>query len=308
MKERILNNSYTIRAIAILSIILCHAGGIISNYCFPDIAVSIFFFFTGYFTLYRYYHEKNYLNQSYLLKKVVNIYIPFIISNIIYIIVMLVINKKNNYNLFNAFLGITGINVLNGYSWYIIHILIFYILFYIFFKKKNPVKAIYYYILMFLLYISIVIGLFSIKNYWGGYSLFEHFLLLIGGLFAIRKNDIKISKKKTFKIIISMIYIILLITYSNIKKIVFTMFIQTTSPFFLVVIFNKNKWLDLIGKNSLYLYVFHIPILFLIKSIKCITSNYFYFILTYLLTVIIFSLSFSKLYESINKVIRKNMR
>lgn len=83
MDKIIKDKAYTIRGIAILAIILCHAPISISKYCYADLAVSIFFFFTGYFIMNKYLSNKTYFDKSYLIKKIYNIYtICYIKSNI----------------------------------------------------------------------------------------------------------------------------------------------------------------------------------------------------------------------------------
>lgn len=74
MDKIIKEEAYTIRGIAILVIILCHAPVIISQYCYGDLAVSVFFFFTGYFVMNNYLTKDNYLDKKYLLRKIYNIY------------------------------------------------------------------------------------------------------------------------------------------------------------------------------------------------------------------------------------------
>ena len=74
MDKIIKEKAYTIRGIAILVIVLCHVPITIAKYCPGDLAVSIFFFFTGYFIMNNYLNKKIYLDKSYLIRKIYNIY------------------------------------------------------------------------------------------------------------------------------------------------------------------------------------------------------------------------------------------
>ena len=79
MEKTIKENAYTIRGIAILIILLCHTQITISKYFPADLAVSIFFFLSGYFIMNNYLTKENYLNKDFLIRKIHNIYIPFLI-------------------------------------------------------------------------------------------------------------------------------------------------------------------------------------------------------------------------------------
>lgn len=267
MDIEIKEKTYTIRGLAILAIILCHAPITISKYCHADLAVSVFFFFTGYFIMNKYLTKDNYFDKNYLIRKIHNIYVPFVISNIIYILFYSIVYNISCFdNFLDLFFKMLGIIPVNGYLWFVPHILIYYITCYFFYHKiKN--QDIRYYIIVYLFYLLIVIGLFSILKIWGGYVLLEHLLLAVGAIYSII-NHSKSNKKlcnTNYRFVFCIIFILLFIYNIYNNYLILGFILQIIIPFFLLIIVKYNKILDFLGKNSLLLYLYHIPIILILN-------------------------------------------
>ena len=189
------------------------------------------------------------------------------ISNIIYILTYRIIHNQDCFNsIFDIVLKILGIIPVNGNLWFVPHIFIYYIVFYLFYYKKDS-SDIRYYIIVYLTYLLIVIGLFSLLNIWGGYVPFEHLLLLVGGICSIivfRKSFKELFSRNN-KYIFCLIFILIFIYNLYFSNLITTSIIQIITPFFLLIIIKYNKLLDFLGKNSLLLYLYHIPIIYILN-------------------------------------------
>ena len=302
MDKVIKEKAYTIRGLAILAIILCHTPTIIANHCHADLAVSIFFFLTGYFVMNNYLNKKKYLDKNFIIRKIYNIYIPFVISNIIYILTYIIVYKHYCFNnILDLILKIIGIIPVNGFLWYVAHVLMYYIIFYFFYHKTKN-KSISFYLLTYMTYLLIVFGLCACFRIWGGCVLFEHLLLAIGGLCAIiinKKENIKLYSNKN-KIILCILFIIIFIysLYQNNLLIIITL--QVMIPFFSLIVFKYNKVLDFIGKNSLLLYIYHIQIIMVMNQYKIINNE-----LLYILVFLIANISIIVVWEIIKRISNK---
>ena len=305
MDKLIKSKTYTIRGIAILAIILCHAPITISKYCQADLAVSVFFFFTGYFIMNNYLIKDSYFNRSYLIRKFYKIYIAFVISNIVYILSYIVLYDKNCFNnILDLFLKILGIIPVNGYLWFIPHIFIFYIVCYLFYHKKKNTD-IRYFILVYLFYLLIVIGVFSILKIWGGYLPVEHLLLAVGGVYALinYKKPNKELWNKEYRFAFCIAFILLFIYKFYNDCLIITYILQIITPFFLLIVIKYNKILDLIGKNSLLLYLYHIPIISILNYF-IINKNELVYMVIYLIFIFLMIIVWKIIENIFNKKIK----
>ncbi len=139
----------TMQVFAALMIILHHTVQIITNCTridkglitrwnsFGILFTSIFFFFSG-FGLFKGCKEKeNYLN-GFLFHRLSKVLIPFMITNIIYLIT---IGPTRITKLRHVFTSIFGFTLMNTNAWFIINIVILYIAFYIFFRHSRSENA-----------------------------------------------------------------------------------------------------------------------------------------------------------------------
>ena len=139
-KENILSksDSQSLKAISAIFIVLHHlsqrVGINLITLPFIEIgkySVALFLFLSGYGVMSSYINNKNYLD-SFLRKRILTIYIPFIISNIIFIAIYSISGKK--FRVLEIIKYTLGINLIDGVMWFIFSIIIFYIIFYIAFK------------------------------------------------------------------------------------------------------------------------------------------------------------------------------
>ncbi|RKM62174.1 acyltransferase [Butyrivibrio sp. CB08] len=142
----------TMRTFACFSIILHHLTQRITNYgsigkgpitLYNHIGflfTAIFFFSSGYGLLYSYLNKKNYLD-GFLRKRLSAVLVPFILVNIVTILVNRIAYKKGVHDNFLLTLKqVLGIELLDGNGWFIVEIIVFYVLFtalFSIFKNKD---------------------------------------------------------------------------------------------------------------------------------------------------------------------------
>ena len=84
-----------------------------------------------------------------------------------------------------------------------------------------------------------------------------------------------------------MIYILIFIFSLYFSNLITTFILQIMTPFFLLIIIKYNKVLDFLGKNSLLLYLYHIPIIYILDYYIGNTNEIIYIIIYLLLNVLI---------------------
>lgn len=124
------------RGIACVMVVICHASSIngaqgilmipFNMGLLPD---GIFFFCSGYGLMYSYINKKNYL-KGFLVKRVMPIYIPLVLSNILYIIAGIFMEDEKLDAVIIA-KRILGIDLVCASEWFVRVLILFYILFYI---------------------------------------------------------------------------------------------------------------------------------------------------------------------------------
>lgn len=241
------------------------------------VAVSIFFFLSGYGLIYGLNNKNKYLD-GFMKKRLTKILIPYISINFLYIVFYIFIEKKN-LNIFQIIMSFIDLS-LNKIAWYIIIILFCYILFYIIFKsfKKKYALIIYsgimfiYMILAYVLHLgiwwyisipTIVLGVF-----WGEFK-------NIIDKFIIKYNKfILIMLLITFLIVFSMLYIFnineglikaILVLVSELVGTMLVLSIMTR-----IKVKNKNGIFKHIGEVSLEFYLIH-PLI--IRLVHILTKN-----------------------------------
>lgn len=131
------SNMNYVRGIACVMVIICHASSIngaqgvlmipFNTGLLPD---GIFFFCSGFGLMYSYINKKNYL-KGFLMKRVMPIYIPLVLSNILYIIAEIFMEDKK-IDAVAIVKQILGIDLVCASEWFVRVLILFYILFYIF--------------------------------------------------------------------------------------------------------------------------------------------------------------------------------
>lgn len=90
--------------------------------------VGVFFFLSGYGLAYSSKTKDNYMT-NFIFKKFVQIYLPFVIGQAIYLVIVNYINKVPFKML--DLICVAGIGVVNPVLWYILEILVIYTIFFI---------------------------------------------------------------------------------------------------------------------------------------------------------------------------------
>lgn len=119
-----------LRGIAALGVMLGHLTYMLPWYIhrlFPgELFVGLFFFFSGY-GLYVSLTKKDYLS-GFLKKKIVKIYLPFLLAESVYTI--LILSTKQEFTLSSFILGSMGIRLYNKVLWYVVELLLINLLFF----------------------------------------------------------------------------------------------------------------------------------------------------------------------------------
>ena len=200
-----MNKSTTtsIRGILALGIILCHINydkNIFSKVGF--LCVGVFFFFCGYNLCYSLYNRENYIH-GFLIKRIKRVYIPFVIINIVDILVM-----REKYNILRK---IIGIDLAVGILWYVERVLLIYLVFYILTKYMGKLLIDRKMLLGTLIWL-LSGGLFILLSISYDMNLVFPLSFIVGWIFAIKKDSIKSDVNNKFVSVISMyvcLYVIL---------------------------------------------------------------------------------------------------
>ncbi|EOH78954.1 acyltransferase family protein [Enterococcus malodoratus] len=160
-----------LQIIAVFFVILHHLSQILRDY--PDsflssrliiagrLAVGLFFFVSGYGLIKQYQQRGQSYLDSFFKKKVMRIFLPFMLAMVIYFIYR---NLIGELNFFTAMYSLVNGNPFVGNGWFTIMIIYLYIAFFIsaYISKKNDL------LLFFMLLISIIIVLLIAK--WKNYG------------------------------------------------------------------------------------------------------------------------------------------
>lgn len=308
-KENILSksDSQSLKAISAIFIVLHHlsqrVGINLITLPFIEIgkySVALFLFLSGYGVMSSYINNKNYLDV-FLRKRILTIYTPFIISNIIFIIIYSIKGKK--FSLLEVIEYTLGINLIDGVMWFIFSIIIFYIIFYIAFKFTTIKRGIINLIIGTLVYLvlGIVLDLgTTITNI--------SFAFAGGSIVAIYKEKFfellqkKYVQKNILLICILIITRIISILCENIFLREVILSISTLSYALLLVSLSKRfelngKIVKLLGGISFEIYLLHNKLITIIPNI----NKSIVIAISYFLILIIFSYIFNKMNSKINK-------
>lgn len=164
------DNTNQIKGLMILIVILHHISqrmispGLMYPFLFFGyLAVSVFMFFSGY-GLTTSQQRKDYFFKTFLSKRFNRVYVPFILINIITIILYTTLLNEQ-YTVSNIISYIIGTALIDPITWYVIMIILSYIYYYIVFSrfsKQTALKLLTVFSLSYCLF-CMYIGL---KNYW----------------------------------------------------------------------------------------------------------------------------------------------
>lgn len=233
---------------------------------FGYLAVSVFFFISGYGLIYQYRTKTNYLN-GFIVKRIPKVLIPYILMTMLYIVSKVILKKGISIKMILTMLR-HGQLIINN-SWYIVAIIIFYIFFYAAFRlskeKYNQGN------LMVFLLVTGYIGVckfLGFESWWYNTS----YSFVIGIVWCINEERIKNYIKKTYYLstvlIVALFIISFAILYHN-SNIPSNWWVQTSllvissSLFVLLVInlamkikINCGIW-TLLGNISFEIYMIH---------------------------------------------------
>lgn len=300
------DKSKSLRGLFAILIVLIHISKEVSSgVIFPHVkllsysAVSIFFFISGLGLILSYMNKKGY-EQKFLLLRLPNILIPYILVFILYYLVLKSIGYENTNDqlIQSLFKG----NPLVSNSWYVIVITFLYILFYISIKysKTNYSKVIIincigvlgYMILCYILgfdnwyYDSVSVFLLGLS-----YPFLSNRISKIFQVIQIRKIIVLIAGYLVFFILVYIInnfsitgVNLLVIIFSNVAALIFTLLILILSGY----IEFKNKVFIYIGEISYEIYLIHGLWIFLLRNdVVYINNDLIYGALTLVLSILV---------------------
>lgn len=253
-------------------------------------SVSLFLFLSGYGVMISYINNKDYM-RGFLRKRVLGIYIPFIISNIIFIIIYK--SEGRVFSLVDIIKYTLGIKIIDPVMWFIFTIIVFYLIFYISFKYTSirygkiifSLGSILYLILGIILNLGTTITNISFA-FWGGIML------------AIYKERFInfLDKRYIVKVILSICVLgitrVISVMAGNIFLREVVLNISTLTYSFLIIILSKRfklngKSVAVLGAVSFEVYLLHNKLISLIPNInKSIISISVYFIILIILSYI----------------------
>ena len=221
------------------------------------LGVGLFIFMSGYATMISYVNKPNYLKR-YIPKRIVRLYVPFLLSFIFFLGGMLCFGI---YPTLDDWLAIPLMSLPHTLNWYLKIQLILYIVFYLLavWIKKKP------FIIMAMsivcLIYTIIASSIGIQNYW-----FESVLLFpVGMAFALYKIRITdfILRKKVLNFVVSLFilaFTFLLYYYRGgvAFEIMFIFSFVLLSVNLCGIIIGTSKVLKWMGSMSLELYLSHI--------------------------------------------------
>lgn len=299
-----IDQNLPIRGMLVLFVILNHLYE--SAYMLGNIAVSLFFCFSGYGLIKGYTNKRDYFN-GYIIKKAKNILFPYFIFNIIYI-VWNIFALDNNYTILQLVKSFFTASLM-PVGWYVIIAFDLYLIFYFVYKylKIDDYKKA---VIIFFLEILLMIILYILR--FGSWWYCSIFAFPIGIIMALKDEKISIKKyiinKYTF--VLSLFILFLTYIYAFYYKLndglVFLIIKFIHSILVCIVYFNifkkykvDNKILSLIGKNSLIIYMIH-PFIYRVM-------NYFSLIfdlnILNFIIILILSLLFSLMLDLVAKIL-----
>lgn len=249
------------------------------------LAVSVFFFYSGYGLQKSYLTKENYLD-GFLLKRLSKVLIPYLVAIFIY---WFYYASLNNIFSLRRILGsfVKGDNPIVQYSWYVVNIIIFYVAFYILglILKKRKSLMILGSALFDVLWI-----IFSVKRSYGVWWYDATHLLVLGVFWATyEKKILKILKEHYYISAFCVIFIDLAIYAfdSAIKNDTAKLVLSAINYLLFVVVLMLllmkfkigNGILNFLGKISFEFYLIH-GIFLMMTPIKDAFPEWAWFLIT----------------------------
>lgn len=264
------------------------------------LAVSLFFFLSGYGLMFSFLNKDNYLS-NFFSKRLSKVYLPFVVVNALTLIAIY-FSSNTKYSVADIILYILGIKLIDSALWFVKSIILFYIVFYIAFKFFKKDTGCFLLVIYSIIY-SIVCYSLSLSSWW-----FNAVLCFPIGIYMatyytkiicfIQKSYIKIFLLSGFLFVVSFLLANLLkspikIILSTSSTIFFVVFVLTILLKFKIY----SKPLNSIGNLSYEMYLVHMKVLiFYFNNVKIKES---YSIYIYLFLVIFLSFLINRIFANI---------
>ncbi|MCR5591786.1 MAG: acyltransferase [Lachnospiraceae bacterium] len=177
---------------------------------------SIFFFFSG-FGLYKSITQKENYLDGFFSRRLPRIVIPFMLINLIF---LFIVPAGRITKIRHVFTSILGLTLLNTNTWFIVELVILYIAFYIAFRKSAAESAALRKIFLFtmaLVIFSLLLGHdgSEINGHWfmGEWWYNTTLIFVMGLYFSKYEKSIKAFAEKHYKILLSVMTVLLIITF-----------------------------------------------------------------------------------------------
>ena len=243
----------------VLSPIFSHTG---------SLAVSFFFFLSGYGLQKSFIARPEVYKKNYLKKRIPMVLIPYVVFVFIYWLVNAVVGKR--YSIADICMSFVNGSPIVSYSWYIIVILVFYLFFglFMFLCRKKPKMTVLYGCVWYIVWV-----LFCYKMDYNTWWYNTAHLLLLGMIWATYEKNIDsiINKHYVFLALVAWIgFVLLFALHDIIIQLLPNLFIAKLLWQFLLsllfvcgvtLLFRKmimgNQILGLLGGISLEIYLVH---------------------------------------------------
>lgn len=279
------------------------------------LAVSVFFFQSGYGLQKSYITKSDNYRKRFLLKRIPTVLIPYIIITAIYWIMYYADGKI--YSVKDIFISIIDGKPIALYSWYIICILIFYVVYWLLMTVcgKHYFSMIVCGTVWYLLY-----TVFCIKMGYGGYWCNASQLLIVGMIWATYERKILELLKKAYFVIAPVIGVLFLVLFIILRKkytqtsiadasVILTfatavLFVLSVLMFSLKVKIG-NKALGFLGDISLEIYISQGIFLKVLRSDIIYIENEFLWCIAVLTGTVVFSYFLHMVFQFILRKYRK---
>lgn len=292
-----------IRGICCIIVVLVHIplehGNFIQDAIgsFGYIAVTVFFLLSAFGLKYSLENKKDYL-KHFLKNRLIVIYIPFILANLLYQIITI----RNGFDILSI-IGIKNITFVG-------ELILFYLIFYIVYKNIKNIK------IADIVMISLVV-IFSIVSYLFKFGWYVECLGFAYGIIIFNIQD-KINNMLNKHYFINLLIftglsIILGIVYIKIKNVelinyIIKIILGISLISLISVLFKKirvyNKFLDILGNISYEIFLLHTIIIYILRNLNIISGLY---IITVLIITIICAYIMNKIDNKISKLIKNNV-
>lgn len=191
-------------------------------YFYGILAVSFFFFCSGFGLIKRWLTDPSYL-QGFMKRRIFTVLVPFFICNYIYLTDAIIGNIQNgkSFGFIEVICSFFGLYLINNQMWFAVEIMILYVLFRIVFSRvKKPLTGIL--IMTGLVLVLMVIGLLSghsdssVMSYWfkGEWWYNTIFMFPLGMFYAYKEERInKVFRSAFTSILIASAVLFVIVDY-----------------------------------------------------------------------------------------------